>query len=51
MNDDERVVLNDGEAMDMGDGNFMIFQTDEYGKVHSILLTEKDRQHLAALAA
>lgn len=46
MQSEEMVAVTDGEALHVGDGNWMTFQTDEHGKVHSTLMNIEDMRRL-----
>ena len=41
-------TLNDGVAVDMGDGCYVIMQQGEGGVVHSVFITAQDRARMDA---
>lgn len=44
------VRLDDGDAVPMGDGGFVICQRDEYGVAHTVFVTGADLRQLKAAA-
>lgn len=42
------IQLTDGTAANMGDGHFLILQTDETGAAHSVFLSRGDLEALLA---
>lgn len=40
------IQLDDGSATLMGSGVFVVFQTDEEGVIHSVVLTEADLRRM-----
>lgn len=50
MRNEERVALEEGEAINMGEG-VITFQEDEYGVVHSVFHTKADLEKLLGMMA